>query len=167
MLGLIVIVLIFVGTGITVVALAMRSGRKPDPKATKRSQPTVMAGVALVTVAFGLGIPAFVIAYNNGSQSKEAVGGISLTADEQEGRIVFAEKCATCHQLGAANAVGRVGPDLDRIIPPIAEEKARIAFINDAITNGRARGDGQMPAGLVDGEDQERVTAFIAKTAGR
>lgn len=167
MIGLIAVVLVFVGIGLTVVALAMRSGRKPDAKATKRSQPAVMAGAGLVMLAFGLGVPAFAITYNNASQSKEAVGGISLTADEQEGRIIFSEKCATCHQLDAANAVGRVGPDLDAIIPPIAKEEARIAFINDAITEGRARGNGQMPAGLVDGENQDQVAAFIARTAGR
>lgn len=167
MIGLIVIVVVFVGIGLGVVALAMRSGKRPDARSTKRSQPFVMVGAGLVTLAFGFGVPAAVIAYNNDSQSKEAVGGVSLSADEQEGRIVFAEKCATCHQLAAANGVGRVGPNLDRIIPPIAEEKARIAFINDAITNGRARGNGQMPRGLVDGEDQDAVAAFIAKTAGR
>lgn len=167
MLGLIIIVLLFVGGGLAVIALAMRSGRRPDAQATKRSQPAVMIGVGLVTLAFGIGIPAVGIAYNNQSQSKEAVGGLSLSADEQEGRQVFADKCATCHQLAAANGVGRVGPDLDRIIPPIAEEKARIAFIEDAIVNGRARGNGQMPRGLVDGEDSDNVAAFIAKTAGR
>ncbi len=167
MIGLIVIVLVFVGAGLSVVALALRSGRKPDAKATKRSQPAVMVAVGLVTLAFGIGLPILAISYNNDSQSKESVGGISLTADQQEGRVVFAQKCATCHQLDAANGVGRVGPNLDKIIPPIAEEKARIAFINDAITNGRARGNGQMPRGLVDGEDQDRVAAFIARTAGR
>lgn len=167
MIGLIVIVLAFVGVGLSVVALAMRSGRKPDAKATKRSQPAVMVGVGLVTLAFGLGLPVLAVSYNNASQSKETVGGVSLTADQQEGRIVFAKKCATCHQLDAANGVGRVGPNLDKIIPPIAEEKARIAFIKDAITNGRARGNGQMPRGLVDGADQEHVAAFIARTAGR
>lgn len=167
MIGLIVIVLLFVGAGLTVVALALRSGRRPDAKRTKRSQPAVMIIVGLVTLAFGIGVPALGIAYNNQSQSKESVGGLTLTANEEHGREIFTRKCATCHQLAAANGVGRVGPDLDKIIPPIPERKARIAFVENAIVNGRARGNGQMPRGLVDGEDEDNVAAFIAKTAGR
>lgn len=167
MIGLIVIVLLFVGAGLTVVALALRSGRRPDAKSRKRSQPVVMASVMLMALMFGIVAPAAGIVYNNRSQSKEAVGGLTLTANEQDGRQVFAKKCATCHQLAAGNGVGRVGPNLDKIIPPISEEKARVAFIENAITNGRARGNGQMPKGLVDGADEANVAAFIARTAGR
>lgn len=167
MIGLIAIVLAFVGTGLTVVGLAMRAGRRPDARRIRRTQPVVGVVVAVLAVAFGLAIPALVLSYNAGSQSKQAVGGVELTASEQQGRKLFAKNCATCHKLAAANAVGRVGPSLDAIIPPIADKKARIAFINDAVTNGRARGAGQMPKGIVDGTDQQRVAQFVATTAGR
>jgi mono/diheme cytochrome c family protein len=40
-------------------------------------------------------------------------------------------------------------------------------LILDAIAKGRARGQGQMPAGLVDGQDAQAVAAYVAAAAGR
>ena len=170
MLGLLAIIIVFVVAGLAVLALAMRSGRKSGPrsaKTAKRSQRLALVGAGVITLAFGLGIPALVLAYNADSQSKGAPGGLALTAAQQDGRQIFAKNCATCHVLAAANAVGRVGPSLDVIIPAIPDKKARIAFIDDAVVNGRARGMGQMPKGLIDGTDQRQVSDFIATTAGR
>lgn len=167
MIGLLAIVLFFVLLGLTAVGLGMRSGRKANPKPTKSGQRSALAVAIVMTLAFGLGIPALVLAHNADSQSKSAPGGVELTAGQQHGRKVFAKNCATCHTLAAANAVGRVGPSLDAIIPPISDKKARIAFIDDAIVNGRARGQGQMPKGLIDGSDQKQVADFIATAAGR
>lgn len=167
MIGLVVIVLVFVVAGLTVVGLALRSGRKSTSRTSKRGQRFALLGAALVTLAFGIGIPALVLAYNADSQSKAAPGGIELTAAQQDGRQIFAKNCATCHTLAAANAVGKVGPSLDAIIPPIPDKEARIAFIDDAVVNGRARGQGQMPKGLIDGSDQAQVSDFIATAAGR
>ncbi len=166
-IGILAIVLVFVFSGLGVVALAMRSGRKPSSRSKVRSQRLTFAGVGVVMLAFGLGIPALVLGHNADNQSKGAPGGIELTASQEMGRQIFAKNCSTCHTLGAANAVGRVGPSLDAIIPPIPDKKARIAFINDAVVNGRARGQGQMPKGLVDGTDQKQVSDFIATAAGR
>ena len=73
---------------------------------------------------------------------------------------MFKQHCATCHTLAAANAVGKVGPNLDQLRPPPA-------LIKDAIAKGRARGQGQMPAQLVTGQDANNVAAFVAKVAGR
>ena len=53
-----------------------------------------------------------------------------------------------------------MGPNLDQLRPPKA-------LILDAIQKGRARGQGQMPAGLVDGQDAQDVAAFVAAVAGR
>ncbi len=167
MLGLLAIILAFVGLGLTAVGLGMRNGRKANPKPTRRGQRTLLFGASAVALAFGLGVPAIVMAYNADSQSKAAPGGVDLTASQQHGRRVFAKNCSTCHTLAAANAVGKVGPSLDAIIPAIAQKKARIAFIDDAIVNGRARGQGQMPKGLIDGSDQQEVSDFVATAAGR
>jgi mono/diheme cytochrome c family protein len=40
-------------------------------------------------------------------------------------------------------------------------------LVLDAIANGRARGSGQMPKGLVDGEDAQDVAAYVVAVAGR
>jgi mono/diheme cytochrome c family protein len=37
----------------------------------------------------------------------------------------------------------------------------------DAIAKGRARGQGQMPSGLIQGQDAQNVAAYIAKVAGQ
>jgi len=166
-LGLLVIVLVFVVAGLTVVALAMRTGPKPGAKTEKAGQRLALAAAAVVTLAFGIGIPGLVLAHNADSQSKGAPGGVELTASQQKGRRTFAKNCSTCHTLAAANAVGKVGPSLDAIIPPIPDKKARISFIDDAVVNGRARGMGQMPKALIDGSDQAQVSDFVAVAAGR
>lgn len=167
MLGLIVILLTFVLLGLGVVALAMRSGRKASARPSRGSQRALLLGAGVITLAFGIGIPALAMTHNADTQSKGAPGGVELTASQQHGRKLFAKNCATCHTLAASNSVGKVGPSLDAIIPPIADKKARVAFINDAVTNGRARGQGQMPRGLIDGTDQAEVSDFIATAAGR
>jgi mono/diheme cytochrome c family protein len=162
-IGTLVLVLGIIGLGLGVVAVAMRAG----PRGARRQAGAPLYGgrklavlaAGLVTLAFGIGVPAAVIAANNGSQSKQATGGVTLTSFEQHGRKVFARNCATCHTLAAANAVGRVGPNLDQIRPPKA-------LVLNAIKFGRARGQGQMPADLVDGQDAQAVAQFIASTAG-
>lgn len=167
MIALLVVVLAFIFVGLAVVALAMRSGRRTSPTSTKGARRLLFAGTAVVTLAFGIGLPALVLAYNGNNQSKVAPGGLQLTASQQHGRQLFAKNCATCHTLAAANAVGKVGPILDNIIPPIPAKKDRIAFVENAITNGFARGNGQMPKGVVDGSDETEVADFIAVAAGR
>ena len=73
---------------------------------------------------------------------------------------MFAERCRNCHTLKAANAVAQVGPNLDDLRPPKG-------LVLDAIKNGRSRGNGQMAAGLVEGQDAEDVAAFVAKAVGQ
>jgi mono/diheme cytochrome c family protein len=119
----------------------------------------VRLGVILVVFAAGLVIPLLVSLANGEHKARTAPGGITLTAGETAGRTLFASKCATCHTLHAARAVGRVGPNLDVLRPPAA-------LVIDAITNGRARGMGQMPALLFQGADAKNVADFVAAVAG-
>ena len=56
--------------------------------------------------------------------------------------------------------MAQVGPNLDNLRPP---EK----LVLDAIHNGRARGNGQMAADLVEGEDADDVAAYVAKAVGQ
>ena len=53
-----------------------------------------------------------------------------------------------------------MGPNLDNLRPP---EK----LVLDAIHNGRARGNGQMAADLVEGADADDVAAYVAKAVGQ
>lgn len=153
----------FVLAGLSVVAIALSGGRKA--KATRgggaRGQTRAVAiGVTAVVIGTGIAIPAVILASNNSAAAKQGPGGVELTSAQADGRKLFAKRCSTCHALGGANAVGRVGPNLDELRPPKA-------LTLDAITMGRARGNGQMPRGLFEGEDAENVASFIERVAGR
>jgi mono/diheme cytochrome c family protein len=161
MIAWLLFVLIFLGLGLGVVFAAFtggsrRRGRQTVPSRGSRRAMGLVAG--LVIIAIGILVPALVLAAN-GSDEK-APGGVQLSSSDTKGREIFAKNCSTCHTLRAANAVGRVGPNLDDLRPPKA-------LVLNAIAEGRARGQGQMPAGLIDGQDAQDVAGFVAKVAGR
>jgi mono/diheme cytochrome c family protein len=154
-------VALFVVIGLSVFFVAFRggaSGRAQTPADRRRrmSRSTILG----LVVVFGAVIPVLVGLHNADDQAEAANGGVKLSAGEEHGRQVFKERCATCHTLDDAGAVGMVGPDLDNMRPAAA-------LTLDAIENGRARGQGQMPALLITGGDARDVANYVAKVAGR
>ena len=151
----------FVALGLGVVLVAMRGGPRGvrDTLERGRRRPLHAAEffVAGAIALFGLVVPAVVLLSD---QASAGPGGTTLSADLKSGRELFNLKCATCHTLGDAGAVGRVGPDLDVLAPTAG-------LTVNAIEQGRARGQGQMPAQLLDGEDAKHVAEYIADVAGR
>jgi cytochrome c6 len=150
----------FLILGLGVVGVAMRGGPRGvrDTLEVGRKRPLHAAEFAIagLIVAFGIAVPLIVL---SGDQASAGPGGTKLTADQKEGRVIFAEKCATCHTLKDANAVGKVGPDLDVLQPPLA-------LTLNAIKQGRA-GKGQMPAQLIEDDDAKKVGAYLVEVAGR
>jgi mono/diheme cytochrome c family protein len=150
----------FVLLGLGVVLVAMRGGPRGvrDTLEHGRRRPLHAAEFAVVAAItlFGLAVPAVVLL---GDQAAAGPGGTKLTADQQTGRELFSEKCATCHELDDANAVGRVGPSLDVLQPPEA-------LTVNAIKQGRA-GKGQMPAQLLEEDEAKQVARYVAEVAGR
>ena len=110
-------------------------------------------------LVLGVAVPAAVIAAVNNKDDIPSAGIHNLTKQEKHGAELFGRRCGLCHSLKAANAVARVGPDLDQLAP---NEK----FVLDAILKGRANGNGQMPAQIYTGEDAEDVAKFVAKSVG-
>jgi mono/diheme cytochrome c family protein len=154
-------IITFIVVGLVVVAAAFGGGRRDaerPPGPSRRGRRSVAIGVGVLVLVLGILVPALVIAAAR--DTKKAPGGVKLTASDERGREIFAERCATCHTLAAANAVGKVGPNLDQLHPPKP-------LVVNAIQQGRARGQGQMPAQLVDGQDSQQVADFVAKVAGR
>jgi mono/diheme cytochrome c family protein len=149
-------------TAITVFLVALRGGPAGVRASLKDDTPfgsrMRFTGIGLIFAAC-LAIPLLIVVLDNEHKARSGPAGITLTAAETSGRTLFAAKCATCHTLSDARAVGRVGPDLDVLRPPAA-------LVLDAIANGRARGAGQMPAGLYSGSDATDVAKFIAAVAG-
>ena len=165
MIGTLVFVLAFLAIGLSVVLAAMRSGRSPaggknESRATRRAW---SVGLAVVIVALGIALPLIVLISNGEDHAKQGAGGVELTSAQTNGRALFAEKCSTCHTLAGSHAVGRVGPNLDTL----NGGNIKPAFVLDAIKNGRASGNGQMPAGLLYGNDAKDVAAYVSTVAGR
>lgn len=159
-IAVLVIFWVVIGTGVVLVAMAAtRKPQRDDDRGSRAGRLTFGVGLTVLTVLGVIVIPA-VVMIDNGDSNAEAKGGVDLTAGEVRGRELFAENCAVCHTLSASNAVGRVGPNFDRVPPPKA-------LVLDAIKNGRARGVGQMPAGLLSGEDAQDVADYVAAVAGR
>ena len=154
-------VLFWVILGLAITIGAMRGGsRRPLLDTRKRgARRTVYVMAGLAIAIFGVAIPVLSGVFG-GSNASAGPSGIELTAQEEEGRGLFAERCSQCHDLDAAAAVARVGPDLDVLRPPKE-------LTVDAIENGRARGQGQMPSQLYEGERAEAVAAYVARVAGR
>jgi mono/diheme cytochrome c family protein len=160
----VVFILAFVLIALAVFFLAMgggpRGARKSLQSQSKGGSRAISIGLTVLMIGFGLAVPAVVIAYNTNTQSHDGTGGLKLTASQENGREVFAHNCAQCHTLAAANAVGKVGPNLDVLRPPRA-------LVLNAINLGRAQGNGSMPQQLVSGEDEQDVADFVAAAAGR
>ena len=161
-----VIIAFWLIAGVGVFLVAFRGGRRhraPEGARsgeTRASRRSVAFTALAVWIIFGLGLPALVLATNGGDhKSGQAPGGVDLTSDQVHGRALFAKNCSTCHTLRAVNAVGKVGPNLDQLRPPKP-------LVLNAIEQGRARGNGQMPADLVAGQDAQDVAGFVAAVAG-
>ncbi len=166
----IAVVIFWLLAGIGVFFVAMHGGprgaRQSLHTESKLSQRAITLGVVL-TFAFGLTVPALVLAFNGNDKSKVAVGGLHLTAEQAKGRELFAHTCTVCHTLEAVKSVGRTGPNLDvRVGDDIATAAGRKALVENAIAEGRARGLGQMPALLYQGKEAEEVARFVAAVAG-
>lgn len=89
------------------------------------------AGRAIAAVIAGLGLAAALFV-------PAALGHTSATTpklvgNSKAGKAVFVTTCAACHTLKAAGALGNIGPNLDKVKPPLTQ-----ALLIKAITNGGA-----------------------------
>ena len=153
----------FVILGLGTLLFAMSGGRgglgsvlHSQSRASRRFATFAFLAVMIV---LGIAVPAAVISAEENKTDIPHAGITNLTEQELRGQELFGRRCGLCHSLKAANAVARVGPDLDQLAP---NEK----FTLDAILKGRSNGNGQMPAQIYTGEDAEDVAKFVAKSVG-
>ena len=158
-----IFVLVWVLLGLGLLFIAFSGG---PSGAGERVMSTSRAGrrVAIVLFAIslvllGFVIPAAVVSADKNKDDIPEANVSDLTESEEHGRELFGLRCANCHTLKAANAIAKVGPNLDQLRPPKG-------LVLDAIKNGRARGNGQMASGLYTGQDAEDVASFVAKAVG-
>jgi mono/diheme cytochrome c family protein len=174
MLGVALFVLFWLVLALGLVWIALR--RRPGAAAVARRRPTPGARrlmgwlFAVVYVGFGVAIPVLILTGNHANADKR-VGQVTLNAAEGQGRLLFGQHCAVCHTLAAANAVGKVGPNLDQLQPPAT-------LVYNTIINGCVQdpppgspqaclGYGTMPALVVQPQDARKIAAFVAKVAGK
>ncbi|HZV74453.1 MAG TPA: cytochrome c [Conexibacter sp.] len=155
----------WVVVGLVLFFIALRGGPR-GARATLQSQSRRSRRAATVLfvvfyLAIGVAVPVLILVGNHDSANARVDGTtIELTKQEQIGRVIFGQRCASCHTLAAADANGKVGPNLDQLKPPES-------FVIDAVERGRQRGNGTMPAGIVQGDDVTAVAAFVAAVAGK
>jgi mono/diheme cytochrome c family protein len=168
-------ILFWVLLGLTVFFIAVRGGPRGTRGTLQGQSPRARRGwdlaFVVIYIGFGVAIPLTFLRGNNANANSQ-VGGITLSSGEKQGRILFGEHCAVCHTLAAANAVGKVGPNLDTLRPPAS-------LVLHTINNGCLQkpptpnspqaclGQGNMPAGIVQGTDANNVSAFVAAVAGK
>jgi cbb3-type cytochrome c oxidase subunit III len=107
-------------------------------------------------------------------------GGLpSSSADKENGRKLFGEKCAGCHSLSAAGTSSEIGPNLDDAFAQARADGYKESAIR-AIVHDQILYPGQypiaeknpdfltanMPPKLVTGQDAEDVAAYVAANAG-
>lgn len=174
MLATILFLAFWVVLGLGLFFIAIRGGvggaRATLQTQTRRGRRAAWIIFVFVYVGLGVVVPTAVLKGNKANASAQ-VGGIHLNAAEKRGRMLFGENCAVCHTLAAANAVGKVGPNLDQLKPPSG-------LVLNTINNGCVQsppanspqaclGQGTMPAEVVEGKDAQDVADFVAKVAGK
>jgi mono/diheme cytochrome c family protein len=177
MLGTWLFVALWILLGLGVFTIAIRGGlrraakpgaARPQSYAARRG--TILLGV-IVYVGFGIAMPLGFLIGNHANASAQ-VGGYRLTANERQGRQLFGQRCAVCHTLAAANAVGKVGPNLDTIKPSESLVLHTIQYgCLQSPTAGNTQqaclGFGTMPAAILQGQQATDAAQFVAQVAGR
>ena len=156
-------VLFFVLLALGAFFLAMSGGprgaRERIRAQSRRGRRGATVAFVLAILVLGVAVPAAVIATDKNRSSIPEANVRELTSLQERGRELFGQRCRMCHTLKAANATGKVGPTLDE--PPRSK-----ALVLDAIKNGRAAGNGNMPAAVYEGRDAEAVAEFVAVASG-
>lgn len=104
----------------------------------------------------------------------------AASADKENGRKLFSDKCAGCHTLAAAGSEATIGPNLDVSFAQARsegfEESAILDIVHDQIKfpgqypvsqNNSDFLKANMPANLVTGQNAVDVAAYVAANAGK
>jgi mono/diheme cytochrome c family protein len=162
-MAVLALVLLFVLLALGAFFLAMSGGpsgaRQKVQTQSRRGRKGAVALFVLALVVLGVAVPAYVIAQDKDRTAIPEANVTELTALQEHGRELFGQRCRNCHTLKAANATANVGPNLDD--SPRAE-----ALVLNAIIQGRAAGNGNMPRQVFEGEDAVAVAQFVAVATG-
>lgn len=128
-------------------------------------------GVLMVVLAFVIPFAIF------RAKGDGETGDTKVPASLKDGQSLFVTNCGTCHTLYSAGTDGNYGPDLDELLasngPPEGKEaegavKTTEGLVLNAIENGvdSSTTTGRMPGGILNEEQAQEVSEFVARTAG-
>ncbi|HEY6397298.1 MAG TPA: cytochrome c [Solirubrobacteraceae bacterium] len=175
MLPVVLFCAFWAGFGLVVFFVAVRGGpagaREALQSQSRGGRKAMTLIFAVVYIGFGIALPLVFLAGNSANASGQ-VAGIKLTPGEKTGRELFAAHCGVCHTLAAANAVGKVGPNLDTIQPSqdlVLRTIANGCFQSPPPTDSSTTclGQGTMPPLILQGRQAQQVASFVAKVAGK
>jgi cytochrome c len=86
-------------------------------------------------------------------------------ADTNNGKMLFIEKCGSCHTLSDAGTQGRVGPNLDHAFGYARRQGFDESTFYDITLKQIDLAAPPMPADLVKGQDAVDVAAYVAQKA--
>lgn len=154
---------ILIGLGVIFVSFSGGPGAARENYLT-RGRGGFGLAIVLVYIGIGIAIPAVVIASRGTREGNDATLAQKAMRDTspqiQRGKQLFTETCAACHTLGAVNARGVTGPDLDKIgqmTPPRVLSAIKIG----------GTGQHRMPSNLLQGTDAKAVADFVSTVAGK
>jgi mono/diheme cytochrome c family protein len=97
----------------------------------------------------------------------------TTTADVENGRVLFIEKCGTCHSMAEAGTTSTIGPDLDAAFAAAREAgeggETIEGVVEAQVEFPRPSNDDpaiSMPADVVEGQELEDVAAYVGTWAG-
>jgi len=102
-----------------------------------------------------------------------ASGCGTTSTDEERGRVLFIQKCGTCHTMAQAGTTAQIGPDLDDAFAAAREVGQNSATVEGIVaaqveSPRPVNGDPavSMPAKIVEGQDLHDVAAYVGMYAG-
>ena len=101
-------------------------------------------------------------------------GETKVPADLKGAQSLFVTNCGTCHALYSAGTDGNYAPDLDELLAPSgpAEKESTVKSTEARVLNAIEQGvdssttPGRMPGGILNEEQAQQVSEFVARTAG-
>jgi mono/diheme cytochrome c family protein len=130
-------------------------------------------GVLVLVLAVVIPFAAFRAKGDGESGETEVPGNL------KDAQSLFVVNCGTCHTLASAGTDGNYAPNLDELLAPSGppegtqkkiEEtwKSTEGRVLNAVENGvnSSTTPGRMPAGILNEEQAQQVSEFVARTAG-
>jgi mono/diheme cytochrome c family protein len=127
-------------------------------------------GVLVLVLAVAIPLAAF-RAKGDGETAHEVPSGL------KNAQSLFATNCGNCHALYSAGTDGNYGPNLDELLAPSGAPEGETAKDTIKATEGRVLNaieqgldssttPGRMPGGILNEEQAQEVSEFVARTAG-